>query len=328
MTAVKDQSTCGSCWSFCGTSVLEGAASIARSAAAGKFVPPVQLSEQQGLDCTRGNCEDGGWMYYLWEHGLTKGINLASDYPYTGKDAGRCRNEQYTPDVKVTGYQTVAETWMNENSNRATVKNIRAALEKGPLTVSGDAYSDLFLNYDGGIMDSTMGCPTELNHAMTLVGYEVEGTQDTVITSSSKDHCEMIEVTTEVVTDAVEETKCRRASYREFRRENRCYRNRRLPPNTEEYLVAQSRYRAYCCYDVMGEAEVEYVTETIMDPDCEAIETVTTIPGEPEMGVWVIQNSWGPSWGENGFIRVEAKDEEGVCGLNFWTQAVQAEDWE
>ena len=31
---------------------------------------------------------------------------------------------------------------------------------------------------------------------------------------------------------------------------------------------------------------------------------------------WKLQNSWGKHWGDNGFIKFEIKDGNGVCGIN------------
>jgi len=31
---------------------------------------------------------------------------------------------------------------------------------------------------------------------------------------------------------------------------------------------------------------------------------------------WKIQNSWGKNWGDNGFIKIDISDGEGVCRIN------------
>ena len=54
-TPVKDQGYCGSCTCFAATTALEAMQSISSGQA------PVQLSEQQGLDCTDTSCDYGGW---------------------------------------------------------------------------------------------------------------------------------------------------------------------------------------------------------------------------------------------------------------------------
>ena len=33
---------------------------------------------------------------------------------------------------------------------------------------------------------------------------------------------------------------------------------------------------------------------------------------------WIVRNSWGPTWGDNGYIRIAntGKNEAGICGIN------------
>ena len=30
---------------------------------------------------------------------------------------------------------------------------------------------------------------------------------------------------------------------------------------------------------------------------------------------YIVRNSWGPTWGENGYIKIAVKDGKGVCGI-------------
>lgn len=33
---------------------------------------------------------------------------------------------------------------------------------------------------------------------------------------------------------------------------------------------------------------------------------------------WVMRNSWGASWGEGGYIKMEIIEGDGQCGVQMW----------
>ena len=54
---------------------------------------------------------------------------------------------------------------------------MQAAVDMGPITVAVDAESAAFKFYKSGIFYRTDKCGTDLNHAITLVGYNSTGTR-------------------------------------------------------------------------------------------------------------------------------------------------------
>ena len=117
MTPVKNQGSCGSCWTYGAVGPME----YIYKKVTGNLVP---LSEQELLDCTyegtgQDGC-DGGWYHQAWDfviggtydNGKTH-LATQKNYPYTGQD-GKCSHGAHPNAldnlVQLTGYIQVAAT--------------------------------------------------------------------------------------------------------------------------------------------------------------------------------------------------------------------------
>lgn len=167
VTPVKDQSVCGSCWSFGTVGAIEGAYFLKNG---GKLV---RLSQQALIDCTWGygnNGCDGGedFRVYQWmlKHG---GIPTEEDYgPYLGQD-GYCHAEKVDKVAKISAWVNVTQN--DENALRL------ALFKNGPVSVSIDASKKTFSFYSNGVYyDENCGnTEKDLDHAVLAVGYGTIG---------------------------------------------------------------------------------------------------------------------------------------------------------
>lgn len=163
VTPVKDQSVCGSCWSFGTVGAVEGAYFLKNG---GRLV---RLSQQALIDCSWGygnNGCDGGedFRSYQWmlKHG---GIPTEEDYgPYLGQD-GYCHAEKVPKVAKISG-------WVNVTTNDENALRL-AIFKHGPVSVAIDASHKTFSFYSNGVYyDEACGNREEdLDHAVLAVGF-------------------------------------------------------------------------------------------------------------------------------------------------------------
>jgi len=43
---------------------------------------------------------------------------------------------------------------------------------------------------------------------------------------------------------------------------------------------------------------------------------VTLVGYDSNTDSWLVKNSWGPDWGENGYVRIRRGEDKGICGIN------------
>ncbi|OEL24959.1 Cysteine proteinase 1 [Dichanthelium oligosanthes] len=163
---VKDQGSCGSCWSFSTTGALEGAHYLAT----GKLEV---LSEQQMVDCDHEcdpleprSCDagcNGGLMTtafsYLQKSG---GLESEKDYPYTGSD-GTCKFDKSKIVAQVKNFSVVS---VDEDQIAANL------VKHGPLAIGINAV--FMQTYIGGVSCPYI-CGRHLDHGVLLVGYGSAG---------------------------------------------------------------------------------------------------------------------------------------------------------
>ena len=171
VTPVKDQSFCGSCWSFSTTGAVEGAYAI-------KNGELISFSEQQLVDCSYsyGNhgC-NGGMMQNAFTYIHDNGLTTENAYKYTATSS-RSSCQEFKPVTYLSGCINVTP-----NSEEM----LTYAVSQGPVSVAIEADSKSFQLYKSGIYDDAIGCGTTLDHGVLTVGYGTENGKDYWIVKNS-----------------------------------------------------------------------------------------------------------------------------------------------
>ncbi|KAM0003763.1 putative cathepsin F [Helianthus debilis subsp. tardiflorus] len=167
VTPVKNQGSCGSCWSFSTTGALEGSHFLQT----GELV---SLSEQQLVDCDhecdpaeKNSCDagcNGGLMNNAFEYILKAGgVQKESDYPYTGKD-GTCHFDKTKIAASVSNFSVVGT---DEDQIAANL------VKNGPLAIGINAA--WMQTYIGKVSCPYICSKKRLDHGVLLVGYGSAG---------------------------------------------------------------------------------------------------------------------------------------------------------
>ena len=151
---VKDQGTCGSCWSFAASGAMEFLYS------ANNNNKVLEFSEQQIVDCCRTaltqGC-NGGEAFDAFDCTSSQGVVLESDYPYLAVD-GVCRTANVA--FKSTSHAQLPSA---NNTALLTRLNIQA------IYIGVNAASYYWRFYSSGVVSK--GCSyQEIDHAVLLVG--------------------------------------------------------------------------------------------------------------------------------------------------------------
>jgi len=166
VTPVKNQGSCGSCWSFSAVAALEGAFNLKTN--------EVKIFAEQHLvscDTVDSGC-NGGWMDDAFNF-VTKngGITTTDKYPYTSGSTGStgaCKTvaaSDLEPRVAPKSYYDVVTK---------SVTALESAVAQQPVSIAIQANQASFQLYSGGVI--TANCGTRLDHGVTAVGYGTDKT--------------------------------------------------------------------------------------------------------------------------------------------------------
>jgi len=164
VTLVKNQGSCGSCWSFSTTGCLEGVNFL-------KTGNLTSLSEQELVDCDH-QCDpveteacDAGCNGGLPSNAMqwiidNKGLATEADYPYRGID-GTCKQSSVTPAVTANNFTIIGE------GDEVAVRE--ALLANGPVSIGLNA--GYMQTYVAGVSCPWLCNPKALDHGVLIVGY-------------------------------------------------------------------------------------------------------------------------------------------------------------
>ncbi|XP_015667373.1 pro-cathepsin H [Protobothrops mucrosquamatus] len=164
VSPVKNQGSCGSCWTFSTTGCLESAIAIKT----GKLL---NLAEQQLIDCAQNfnnfGCS-GGLPSQAFEYILyNKGLMDEEAYPYRAQN-GTCK---FQPQKAVAFIKDVVNISLYDEHGLA-----QAVGTYNPVSIAFEVRED-FVQYQEGVYTSTEcdKTPDKVNHAVLAVGYGEEG---------------------------------------------------------------------------------------------------------------------------------------------------------
>lgn len=134
----------------------------------------LKLSESNLVDCDpKSSGCNGGLEIYAFQYLKQHAQELESAYPYVAQTRS-CKWSKSKGKVSDTSYTQVTPR---------SVPDLKAAIAKQPTCVAVDCGTP-WMHYNGGILNSKT-CGTNLDHAVTAVGYGTEGSKGYFIVRNS-----------------------------------------------------------------------------------------------------------------------------------------------
>jgi len=157
VTGVKNQASCGSCWSFSASGAVEGAWAVAGNEL-------VSLSEQELVSCDKQDSAcNGGLMDYAFDFVKDNGLTSEENYPYVSGNGQVPACDESKVAQKVASISSYVD--VDTRSENA----LENALNIGPVAIAIEADQYSFQSYTTGVLTAT--CGDSLDHGVLAVGY-------------------------------------------------------------------------------------------------------------------------------------------------------------
>lgn len=308
VTDVKNQEQCGSCWAFSTTGSIEGINAIST----GKLV---SLSEQELVDCSGkvGNhgC-NGGLMDYAFQWVVNNhGIDTESDYSYDAVQNSCNTAKEAKHVVTISGYEDVPQN--DEQSLMKAVKN-------QPVSVAIEADHMSFQHYTGGVYTGP-DCGDQLDHGVLVVGFQQgsgpgpgpsPGPSPPPSGVKCNDEFSCPAGATCCCLDS--SSPCQRFGCCPFEKATCCDDHQHCCPH--EHPVCHVEMGTCGSSSAASNALPLPWADVTMGEKFAA--TKADAAASNDQGYWIVKNSWGAQWGENGYIRIAmggGEGGEGLCGI-------------
>ncbi|KAJ4974678.1 hypothetical protein NE237_007852 [Protea cynaroides] len=315
---IKNQGQCGSCWAFSTVVGVEGINQI-------KTKKLVTLSEQELVDCSTENSGcNGGLMDYGYEFVKSNGgLTTEMNYPYKAQDGSCDSSKQNDPLVTIDGHQDVPAN--NENALLKAVAN-------QPVSIAIDASGNAFQFYSEGVF--TGPCGTGLDHGVAIVGYgaTADGTKYWIVRNSwGSDWGEQGYIRMKRGIAAKHGT-CGLAMQPSYPIKNSPREvdsllvtidgHQDVPTNDEDALMKAVANQPVSVAIDAGGFFFQFYREGVFTGFCgtqldHGVAIVGYGTANDGTKYWTVRNSWGPDWGEQGYIRMKRgiAAAHGTCGI-------------
>jgi hypothetical protein len=158
---VRNQGSCGSCAAFA-VNVAYEATVMRKYGDRGYTADRTDLSEQRMLNCWPGDQCRGALPHWYADLQVCKGVSMESAWPYTGVDRNTC------PSGSPARFASGATAWAYAPT---TPQGYASAILRGPLPFGLAAAGSAFMNYKAGVFDCRHATTSQVDHAVTLVGW-------------------------------------------------------------------------------------------------------------------------------------------------------------